>query len=102
MTASSSSAPARCVESEPANRLQQDRLSAVRPRGRCRRVAAAIVACTALLSSAVVGRAQDMEPRAYSPAPIGTNFLVGGYAYTSGDVSLSPSIPITGVKAAID
>ena len=28
--------------------------------------------------------AQDIEPRAYSNAPIGTNFLVAGYARTEG------------------
>ncbi|MCW3477876.1 transporter [Limobrevibacterium gyesilva] len=46
--------------------------------------------------------AQDLEPRAYSASPIGTNFLVAGYSHTSGRVSLDPSLPITGVKAAID
>lgn len=38
--------------------------------------------------------AQDLEPRAYSPAPVGTNFIVLDYSHTSGDVLLDPSIPI--------
>ncbi len=40
--------------------------------------------------------AQDIEPRAYSNAPIGVNFLVGGYAYTRGGISFDASLPITG------
>lgn len=40
-------------------------------------------------------RAQDMEPRAYSNAPIGLNFLIGGYAYTQGAAALDNSLPIT-------
>ena len=46
--------------------------------------------------------AQDMEPRAYSISPVGTNFLLGGFAHSSGEVSLDPSIPITDVNAKID
>ena len=46
-------------------------------------------------------RAQDMEPRAYSNAPIGTNFLAGGYAYSSGEVSLDPALPVSNVEAKI-
>jgi Putative MetA-pathway of phenol degradation len=53
------------------------------------------------LLSASGARAQEMEPRAYSAAPIGTNFLVGGYSRTTGSVSTDPSLPITGVQASI-
>ncbi len=45
--------------------------------------------------------AQDMEPRAYSNAPTGTNFLLGGYSYSRGEVSLDSALPISGVKAKI-
>jgi len=38
--------------------------------------------------------AQDIEPRAYSNAPIGVNFLIAGYAYTRGGVAFQ-SLPIT-------
>ncbi len=41
------------------------------------------------------GRAQDIEPRAYSNAPVGVNFLIAGYAYTRGGVSFDPSVPLT-------
>src|SRR5664279_3815444 len=39
--------------------------------------------------------AQDIEPRAYSNAPIGVNFLIAGYAYTRGGVAFGPALPIT-------
>jgi len=46
--------------------------------------------------------AQELEPRAYSNAPIGTNFIVAGYARSSGRVLLDPSLPVTDVDASID
>src|SRR6186713_1099331 len=39
--------------------------------------------------------AQDIEPRAYSNAPVGVNFLIGGYAYTRGGIAFGPQLPIT-------
>lgn len=39
--------------------------------------------------------AQDIEPRAYSNAPIGINFLIAGYAYTRGGVAFDSSLPIS-------
>ena len=39
--------------------------------------------------------AQDIEPRAYSNAPVGVNFLIAGYGYTRGGVAFGPSLPIT-------
>ena len=38
---------------------------------------------------------QDIEPRAYSNAPVGVNFLIAGYAYTRGGVAFGPQLPIT-------
>ncbi|MEM5314732.1 transporter [Paraburkholderia sp. JHI869] len=43
--------------------------------------------------------AQELEPRTYSPSPVGTNFLVASYAHISGDVLTDPSLPIAGVSA---
>ncbi len=42
-----------------------------------------------------------MEPRSYSPSPIGTNFLILGYSRTTGGVSIDLSLPITDVQALI-
>jgi hypothetical protein len=41
---------------------------------------------------------QEMEPRAYSPAPIGTQFVLLGYAHQSGDVLLDSSLPLKDVS----
>lgn len=55
-----------------------------------------------LLVAAVLGasgaRAQELEPRAYSNAPIGLNFMVAGYVYTNGSVSFDPAVPIEDAK----
>ena len=48
-----------------------------------------------LAASGSVVHAQSIEPRAYSNAPVGVNFLIAGYAYTRGGVSFDTSLPIT-------
>ncbi len=42
--------------------------------------------------------AQELSPRAYWPAPKGTRVAVFGYMYTTGDMIMDPSIPITGAE----
>jgi len=39
--------------------------------------------------------AQDIEPRAYSNAPVGVNFLIAGYAYTRGGLAFDTTLPLT-------
>jgi hypothetical protein len=39
--------------------------------------------------------AQDIEPRAYSNAPVGVNFLVAGYAYTTGGLAFDSALPLS-------
>ena len=46
--------------------------------------------------------AQELTPRAYWPAPAGTNVVVFGYQYSTGDVVTDPSLPITGVDSRIN
>jgi hypothetical protein len=46
--------------------------------------------------------AQELEPRAYSPSPIGTNFVVAGYTHLEGEVLTDPGLPIKNVQAKID
>ncbi|MEF8710123.1 MAG: transporter [Candidatus Accumulibacter propinquus] len=41
-----------------------------------------------------VAQAQEIEPRAYSNAPIGVNFAIAGYAYTQGAVPFDASLPV--------
>lgn len=57
--------------------------------------ALAIFALAGLASTAL---AQDIEPRAYSNAPVGVNFLIAGYVHTQGGLSFDPAIPITDAK----
>jgi hypothetical protein len=51
-----------------------------------------------LAASASVARAQSIEPRSYSNAPVGVNFLLGGYAYTRGGVPSDTALPVTDSK----
>lgn len=54
-------------------------------------IAMGLCALQVTLSSA---HAQEIEPRAYSNAPVGVNFLIAGYAYTEGGVPSDPALPI--------
>jgi hypothetical protein len=55
----------------------------------------AVLAAGVLIGFASPARTQDIEPRAYSNAPIGVNFLIAGYAYTRGGLSFDSAVPIT-------
>lgn len=46
-------------------------------------------------------KAQELEPRTYTNIPIGLNFLINGYAYSRGDLSFGPNLPITNAKLNI-
>lgn len=59
-------------------------------------------AALVLMLFAGISHAQDAEPRAYSNAPIGMNFLILGYAYSDGGVSFDPSVPLTNAKIETD
>jgi hypothetical protein len=52
------------------------------------------VACL-LVGQVSAVRAQDIEPRAFSNAPVGVNFLIAGYAYTRGGLAFDSSVPVT-------
>ena len=56
---------------------------------------------TALLNTGSVS-AQDLEPRAYSPSPVGTTFLVVTATRSTGGVLTDPSIPLTDVEAQLE
>ena len=60
-----------------------------------RRTPCPLVLLALLLAASTASRAQDIEPRAYSNAPIGVNFLLSGYAYTQGSLPTDPSLPLT-------
>jgi hypothetical protein len=47
---------------------------------------------------ATTAAGQEMEPRAYSPAPTGTQFVLLTYGHQSGDVLLDASLPLKDVN----
>src|SRR5262245_22668126 len=47
-------------------------------------------------------RAQEIEPRAYSPSPSGVNFLIAVAGHSEGGVLTDPSLPVTDIEAKID
>jgi hypothetical protein len=60
----------------------------------------AFVACL-LIGAPFAAQAQDIEPRAFSNAPVGVNFLIGGYAYTRGGIAFDSSLPIDNPKLGV-
>ena len=46
--------------------------------------------------------AQELEPRAYSPAPVGMNFLLLVGARSTGEVLTDPSLPIQDIEAQLN
>src|SRR3954454_890091 len=65
-----------------------------------RRTTWPIILLALFVATASAARAQDIEPRAYSNAPVGVNFLVGGYVYTQGSLPTDPSVPLTDAHLA--
>jgi hypothetical protein len=54
------------------------------------------------VGAALPARAQQLEPRAYSPAPVGANFFGAAYANSQGDVVFDPSLPFKNVSANVN
>ena len=52
-----------------------------------------IIVCT-LMAGLSTACAQDIEPRAYSNAPVGVNFLIAGFAYTQGGLAFDHALPV--------
>jgi len=48
------------------------------------------------------GHAQEIEPRAYTNAPVGVNFLIAGYSHSSGGVAFDPAVPLTNARIKTD
>jgi len=51
-----------------------------------------------LAASLADSQAQEIEPRSYSNAPVGVNFVVGGYAHTKGGLNFDGATQITDPK----
>ena len=48
------------------------------------------------------GLAQELEPRAYSVSPVGTNILFGAYGRATGQILFDPSLPVEDVSAKVN
>jgi len=55
-----------------------------------------------LINASLNAHAQTLEPRAYTNAPVGMNFLLVGYQNSSGALLFDPSVPITDADARVD
>src|SRR5215510_6549680 len=58
----------------------------------------AIVIVVVLLATSSVG-AQELEPRSYTPAPIGTTIVLASVGGSKGDILFDPSLDLDDVKA---
>jgi hypothetical protein len=56
----------------------------------------------ALLLAPGIAGAQELEPRAYSPSPVGANFAAVIYGRSWGALVFDPSIPITDAEADLN
>jgi len=55
--------------------------------------------CLGVFMFAAMGAyAQDLEPRSYSNAPVGLNFLIAGYAYAEGKIAFDPSTSVNDAR----
>lgn len=59
------------------------------------RLLVAALTAWALAASSMAAHAEDIEPRAFSNAPVGVNFLIAGYVHTRGGVAFGSNLPIT-------
>lgn len=66
-----------------------------------RRWTVPLVGPVAMLLVAGAAAAQDLEPRAYSPSPTGTTFVVVAATRSWGGVFTDPSAPLTDVEADV-
>lgn len=62
------------------------------------RCAGSTVLALAALATVAAARAQEIEPRAYSNAPVGVNFVIVGGVLTQGDMAFDASVPITNAR----
>lgn len=69
----------------------------MRVQAKCRYVLALLI-----FSSACFAFGQQLEPRSYSPSPVGTSFLVAGFSRSSGGVTFDPTVPITNAEAKLN
>ena len=68
---------------------------------RMRTLGAPLIVATYLLANSGAVFAQQLEPRAYAPTPVNLNITGVATVYSSGDVAIDPSVPITDAEARV-
>jgi len=56
----------------------------------------------AILLCAARVHGQELEPRAYSPSPVGVNFALASYGRSTGEVLTDPAAPIDNIQAKLN
>ena len=69
---------------------------------RISRIAWAGIAALLIAGASSDASAQELEPRAYSPSPLGVNFLGLSYLRSTGGVAVDPSLPLDNVDAEVN
>ena len=69
---------------------------------RAQAIKALYIAVLVQLVAVGMASGQQLEPRAYSPAPVGTNIAGVAFLYSSGSAVLDPSLPIENVTARVN
>lgn len=59
------------------------------------------IAALTIVVETLPAMSQELEPRSYSPSPIGTNFFLSAISNSTGQVSLDPSLPLSDVRASV-
>ncbi|HYE34511.1 transporter [Methylocaldum sp.] len=67
-------------------------------KSRFRSVLAIRLGAASLAAAASGANGQDLEPRTYANTPVGLNFLIVGYSYLWGGVTVDPTIPLEDAK----
>jgi len=77
-------------------------VSQTRLRWRSSRGGGLAVLAVLLFFNVTSAGAQDLEPRTYSNAPVGLNFLLLGYGYSSGNILFDAALPIEDGRAKLN
>ena len=64
-----------------------------------RKRAVLVAAALALLGVADVLESQELEPKAFSPSPVGTTFVLGSFGKSEGGILFDPALDIEHVQA---
>jgi hypothetical protein len=67
-----------------------------------KRSAMAAALMLVILSAAIWSHAGEIEPRSYVNTPVGINFLLLGYAYSDGGLSVAGSLPIENAELTMN